>query len=251
MSASEREYALQGNPTAAHYLSEPKGMYHYEEGACVLGAEGRRDASLATLRDFAATVNVMPAKIAEALGLRIVPTSTLLSTSLELKGSVRGELDRSEVRFVLLPGTPHTTALPLAQTLVVDVEPDLFQLLVGNAQAALLGDGIRSYPSPSLHFHPNLVESPEYIVTMPMRPFPSNSSSFKAACAVACTSASSSPSGSELGGELCSLIPLLPAPCTLPSRAQGPRQWRPRYHSRGRVTTWWRAWYSCFRCSLQ
>ena len=203
MSASEREYALQGNPTAAHYLSEPKGMYYYEEGACVLGAEGRRDASLATLRDFAATVNVMPAKIAEALGLRIVPTSTLLSTSLELKGSVRGELDRSEVRFVLLPGTPHTTALPLAQTLVVDVEPDLFQLLVGNAQAALIGDGIRSYPSPSLHFHPNLVESPEYIVTMPMRPFPSNSSSFKAACAVACTSASSSPSGSELGGGSC------------------------------------------------
>ncbi len=45
---------------------------------------------------------------------------------------MRGELDVDGLSFVLLPGTKHETRVPLTKTLVVDVKPNLFSLLVGN-----------------------------------------------------------------------------------------------------------------------
>lgn len=71
--------------------------------------------------------------------------------------------------FVLLPNTPHATRIPLTQTLVLDVEPHLFESLMGNEQGKMLGYG---FPSHTLHFYPNFTESPAYKVSIPMTSFP-------------------------------------------------------------------------------
>jgi hypothetical protein len=203
LSPRERERALVANPDAAKYLAEPTGMYYYPKGACTIDVGGRVLA-LSALRDQAATVSLIPHALAVAHDLPIRPTGTKLSTSMELGCAVMGELNVGGLWFELVRGTPYATRIPLTQTLVVDVKPSLFQFLVGNEQAKLLGDGIRSYPTPQLFFHPNLIEHPDYQVTIPMQPFPyhlrkGNRTALVTAC-VSSASASSSPSGLELGG---------------------------------------------------
>jgi hypothetical protein len=78
-----------------------------------------------------------------------VPTSTLLSTSLELKGGVRGELELGGMSFVLLPGTRHATRLPLTQTMC--------RLSFSET------DSHHTLPVPTLCFYPNFVEAPGYM----------------------------------------------------------------------------------------
>ena len=201
MTPGEREMALRCNPLASRYLSNPSNLYYYPERACALEQDGRL-VYVPTLRDFAATASLMPTAVALRYGFIIRPTATRLSTSAQLGCTVRGEVSCEGMHFTLLPDTPHETRVPLTQVLVVDVAPHLFSLLVGNELAKLFGDGLDSYPTPRLHFHPNFVEHPEYRVTIPMRSFISKDT--KAAnVAVACVTTASSisfPSAPELGG---------------------------------------------------
>ena len=220
MSPSEREQALVANPQAAQYLGSPSGMYYFPPEACGLiqaGDSGKGGViRMSSLRDFAATISLIPTLVAQKHNLSTRPTSTRLSSSVQLGCSVRGELVTDGLSFVLLPNTPHATRIPLTQTLVVDVEPHLFEFLVGNEQGKLLGDGLQSFPSPALHFYPNLIESPDYRVSIPMTPFPSHKASalasVRAALISAASSSSYSPVGVELGGGLPTAEPLLAEP---------------------------------------
>ncbi|KXZ47896.1 hypothetical protein GPECTOR_32g509 [Gonium pectorale] len=181
MDVHERGQALMANPAAASYLQQKPGMYYYPPGAaCVRQLDGDF-MSTDLMRDKAADVNVIPAEVAHALKLPVIPTSTRLSSSTDTGGKVLGELDTDGLSLVMLPGTPHETAVPLTLTLVSDIKPTLFNFLVGNEQAKLLGDGLDSYPQPMLHFRPNFVEHPNYKVTIPMMPSPRSAQSH-AAC---------------------------------------------------------------------
>ncbi|KXZ52120.1 hypothetical protein GPECTOR_10g1143 [Gonium pectorale] len=177
MDVHERGQALTANPAAANYLQQKPGMYYYPPGAaCIRQLDGHFMAK-DLMRDPAADVNVIPAEVAHTLKLPVVPTSTRLSTSTDTGGTVLGELDTDGLSLVMLPGTPHETAVPLTLTLVSDIKPTLFNFLVGNEQAKLLGDGLDSYPQPMLHFRPNFIEHPDYKVTIPMRPTPHSAQS--------------------------------------------------------------------------
>lgn len=62
-------------------------------------------------------------------GWRIIPTTVLLSTSMDMGCKVLGTVDTEDAQFHILPGTPHEVHLGLDETRVVG-NTNLFNLLV-------------------------------------------------------------------------------------------------------------------------
>ncbi|GIL80309.1 hypothetical protein Vretifemale_9484, partial [Volvox reticuliferus] len=132
-----------------------------------VGIYGLETGRLKFLRDHCADVNIITRKAAQQLRLPLVASKTTLSTSSNPEVSTQEEVDSRGIQLILLPGTQHATALNLTQTLVVDNTP-LFDFLVGNEQMHAVADSITQYPTAQLHFLPNLLENPGYVVTIPM-----------------------------------------------------------------------------------
>ncbi|KXZ41340.1 hypothetical protein GPECTOR_534g537 [Gonium pectorale] len=104
----ERSIAMKANPKGAAYLNRKITLYYYPEQAASIRLPDGNLVSVASLRDKAADVNLMPAEVARSLNLSWKPTSTRLSTSLDVGHAVLGELEAAELSFVLLPDQPKT-----------------------------------------------------------------------------------------------------------------------------------------------
>ncbi|KXZ41422.1 hypothetical protein GPECTOR_476g406 [Gonium pectorale] len=104
----ERGIAMKANPKGAAYLNRKVTLYYYPEHAASIRVPDGSLVSVASLRDKAADVNLMPAEVARSLNLKWKPTSTRLSTSLDVGHAVLGELEVEELAFVLLPDQPKT-----------------------------------------------------------------------------------------------------------------------------------------------
>lgn len=114
----------------------------------------------------------MTQEFAERKGWRIIPTGTSLSTGTDMDRRVLGMVDTSGAYLHLLPRTEHEVRLRLDETLVVG-NTDLFEVLVGNHKMKPVADSLVQYPTAQLQLFPNILESPDYAVTLPRQRAPS------------------------------------------------------------------------------
>lgn len=96
---------------------------------------------------------------------------------------VLATVDTSGTFLHLLPGLEHEARLWLEATLVVG-STDVFELLVGNRHMKSVAGSLMKYPRAQLHVYPNVLESMEYLLAIPMTKGPL-SPFYAAACYVA------------------------------------------------------------------
>jgi len=155
-------------PEVATYFKEAQHMFYFPQGAVdVRTPECSSGMIKHALRDHCADVNLVTAAFAERKGWRVVPTTTSLSTGTDSERKVLETVDTQDAFFHLLPGTPHEMRLRLEETLVVG-DTDLFDLLVGNRQMKPVTDSLVQFPSARLIMLPNVLEDPDYTVSVPM-----------------------------------------------------------------------------------
>lgn len=116
-------------------------------------------------------MNLVTSAFTDKKGWRIISTSTALATGTNMDCKVLGTIDTTDAYIEILPGTPHEVCLHLEETLMVG-NPDLPDLLVGNRQMTPTVDSLTKYPFAQLHWHPNLIESTSYAITIPMAALP-------------------------------------------------------------------------------
>ncbi|GIL94815.1 hypothetical protein Vretimale_961 [Volvox reticuliferus] len=218
----EREHLLQRNPTAAAYFKLQQLMFYYPPGA--VGIYGLEMGRLKFLRDHCADVNIITRKAAQQLRLPLVASKTMLSTSSNPEVSTQEEVNPRGIQLILLPGTQHATALNLTQTLVVD-NTLLFDFLVGNEQMHAVADSITQYPTAQLHFLPNLLENPGYVVTIPMssikHPAHATAAAFRRTACITSSSVQGSAPITKLGGG----CTVKKAPCSAVTSAGDLAKW--------------------------
>ncbi|PNH10948.1 hypothetical protein TSOC_002280 [Tetrabaena socialis] len=154
---------LDRRPETAQYFKDKHFMFYFPLGAIAFKGHWGK---LVTLRDHCANVNLIGRSTATRLGLRHRTTKTLLSTSAENNHKVLGELDCDDLWLSILPPTAHEVPLRATQTLLVEDNP-LFDLL-GNEQMRPVADSLSQHPKAQIHLYPNLLEAPDYIISLAM-----------------------------------------------------------------------------------
>lgn len=171
---------LQQDADASSYFNTPARLFYYARGAVQITFDPDDSSPAAvtlkggsappchpcSLRDTCADINLIPIRIVRAFHLPTRGSSSRLATG-TTTARVGEELATERLSLVLQPGTPYAVRLRMSKTLVVD-DTHLFDLLIGNPQMQPVADFITSYPSPMLHYRPNLLEHPDLVVSLPM-----------------------------------------------------------------------------------
>ncbi|KXZ41643.1 hypothetical protein GPECTOR_344g89 [Gonium pectorale] len=167
------------------YFGADPHMFYYTDGSIGLAANSSSSmlGHPQSLRDHSATINIITDEMVDIHGLPVRPTSRQLATG-AVKVAGTHELVHELLSVCLLLGSRHSVRVPMTPTLVVP-KTHLFDFLNSNPQMHAVADFIMTYPSPQLHFRPNVLEHPDLLVTIPMRnaphppPRPSHSKHFE------------------------------------------------------------------------
>ncbi|PNW79026.1 hypothetical protein CHLRE_09g398141v5 [Chlamydomonas reinhardtii] len=120
------------------------------------------------LRDHSASVNLVTQSFASMHNLPVRPTGATLSTAASAGASPLQELAHKQLVLRIKPGSQYEVRIPMSKTLVVS-DTYLFDMLIGNEQMQPVASYVTVFPRPVMHLHPNLLEFPSFVLSLPLR----------------------------------------------------------------------------------
>ncbi|PNW87899.1 hypothetical protein CHLRE_01g006500v5 [Chlamydomonas reinhardtii] len=78
------------------------------------------------------------------------------------------ELAHEQLVLRIKPGSQYEVRIPMSKTLVVS-DTYLFDMLIGNEQMQPVASYVTVFPRPVMHLHPNLLEFPSFVLSLPLR----------------------------------------------------------------------------------